>query len=221
MSNDPCSFRVPPMASSAPASASASCGILQRFRRFLRDCRATVAIEFAFALPILCTMTFALYEVTEGIICYMKVVDVANTVSDLIGQVLTAQTGVGNNDFDDYYIAGQMVMYPSTGANLGIAITSVYYDANGLNPTVAWHAERGGAAVITNPTSFVSGLGTAHGSTIIVQATYTYQSAINYFITSPITITSEVVGQPRNYLPVASYNQGIPCPPTNGSESCS
>jgi Flp pilus assembly protein TadG len=50
--------------------------------RLLRDCRATVAIEFAFVLPILCLMVFGLYEVTEGVICYMKVVDVANTVGD-------------------------------------------------------------------------------------------------------------------------------------------
>jgi Flp pilus assembly protein TadG len=216
MSSEPFSTKVSPMAPLAPASS----GILRRVRRFLCDCRATVAIEFAFALPILCAMTFSLYEVTQGVICYMKVVDVANTVSDLIGQVLTAQTGVGNNDFDNYYIAGQLVMYPSTGSNLGIAIASIYYDANGQNPTVAWQIERGGAAAITNPTSFVSGLGTANGSTIVVQATYTYTSLLNYFITSPIVITSEVAGQPRNYLPVAGYDQGIPCPPTNGSESC-
>jgi Flp pilus assembly protein TadG len=187
---------------------------------FLRDCRAVVAIEFAFVLPILCLMVFALYEVTEGVITYMKVVDVANTVSDLIGQVTQAQGGVASGDFDNYYIAGQMVMYPSTGSNLGLAITSVYYDSNGANPTVAWAIERGGAAAITNPTGFVSGLGTANGSTIIVQATYTYSSPLNYFIKSPITITAKVVGQPRTLLPVYGYLTGTPCPPASGG-SCS
>ena len=186
---------------------------------FLRDCRATVAVEFAFVLPILCMMVFALYEVTAGVITYMKVVDVANTVSDLIGQVTIAQGGVASTDFDNYYIAGQMVMYPSTGSNLGLAITSVYYDSTGANPTVAWSVERGGAAAITNPTSFVSGLGTANSSTIIVQATYTFASPLDYFITSPITITAKVVGMPRNLLPPA-YTTGTPCPPASGG-SCS
>ncbi len=178
-----------------------------------------MAIEFAFVLPILCLMVFAMYEVTQGVITYMKVVDVANTVSDLLGQVSIAQGGVGNQDFDNYYIAAQLVMSPSTGSNLGFAIASVYYDNTGANPKVAWQVERGGAAAMANATSFVSGLGTANSSTIIVQATYTYQSLLNYFITSPITITSQIGGQPRNLLPPA-YSQGIPCPPPTGSETC-
>jgi Flp pilus assembly protein TadG len=175
-----------------------------------------VAIEFAFALPILCMMVFSLYEVTEGVICYMKVVDVANTIGDLIGQVSQAQGGVVTADFDNYYIAGQLVMTPSTGNNLGIAIANVYYDLNGANPTVQWQKQRGGAAAITNATSFVSGLGTPYGSTIIVQASYTFTSPLNYFITSPIVITSEVVAQPRNLLPQAGYKTGTPCPPLSG-----
>jgi Flp pilus assembly protein TadG len=206
-----------PAIASAPRGQN---GLLHRLGEFLRDCRATVAIEFAFVLPILCGMTFGLYEITEGVICYMKVVDVANTVSDLIGQVSIAQGGVGNQDFNNYYIAGQLVMSPSSPAGLGLAIASVYYDANGKNPTLAWEIERGGAGAITSPTNYVSGLGTANGSTIIVQATYTYTSLLNYFITSPITITSEVAGQPRNLLPPA-FTQGTPCPPASGLENCS
>jgi Flp pilus assembly protein TadG len=188
--------------------------------RLVRDCRATVAIEFAFTLPILCMMVFGLYEVTEGVICYMKVVDVANTVADLIGQTSLAQGGVGTNDFNNYYIAGQLVMTPSAGSNLGIAIANVYYDSNGANPTVSWQVQRGGAAAISNATNFVSGLGTANGSTIIVQASYTYTSLLNYFITAPIVITAEVASQPRNLLPPA-YPKGTPCPPASGLEACS
>jgi Flp pilus assembly protein TadG len=194
--------------------------IRRRLARLLRDCRATVAIEFAFALPILCMMVFALYEVTEGVICYMKVVDVANTVGDLIGQVSQAQGGVVTADFNNYYIAGQLVMTPSTGNNLGIAVASVYYDINGANPKVEWQIQRGGAAAITNATSFVGGLGTANGSTIIVQASYTFTSPLNYFITAPILITSEVAAQPRNLLPQAGYMTGTPCPPASGG-TCS
>ena len=195
--------------------------VCDRVRQLLRDCRATVAIEFGFALPILCMMTFGLYEVTQGVICYMKVVDAANTVCDLVGQQLTATTGIGTNEFNNYYIAGQLIMTPSSGANLGLAIASVYYNGSGAGPTVAWQVERGGGTAMSSPTSYINGLGTANGSTIIVQATYTYTSLLDYFITSPITITATVTGQPRNFLPGAGYDQGIPCPPTNASENCS
>src|SRR5580698_4345719 len=120
-------------------------GIRRGLGRLLRETRATVAIEFAFVLPIMCMMTFALYEVTQGVICYMKVVDVANTVGDLLGQTTVAAGGVGNNDFDNMYIAAQLVMTNSTGSNLGLAIADVYFDNTGKNPAVLWQIERGGA----------------------------------------------------------------------------
>jgi Flp pilus assembly protein TadG len=188
------------------------CGPLRRLRRLLRDRCATVSVEFAFALPILLGMTFALYEVTQGVITYMKVADVANTVSDLIGQVSQAESGVADLDLDNYYTAAQMVMLPSTGVNLGIAVASVYYDNGGSNPKLCWHAERGGATAIANATTFVNGLGTPNGSTLVVQASYTYHSLLNYFITTPFFITAEVSGQPRNLLPPA-YTKGVPYPP--------
>lgn len=186
-------------------------------RRLWRDNCASVAIEFAFTLPLMLLMTLALYEVTQGVICYMKVVDVAHTVADLVSQA--PSTGIGNTEFDNYFIAGQMVMYPSTGSNLGFAIASVYYNSSGKGPTVAWQIQRGGSAAITNATSFVNGLGTAYGSSVVVQASYTYTSLLNYFIKSPITITSEVAEQPR-YALYPSNPEGIPCPPTSGSETC-
>jgi Flp pilus assembly protein TadG len=188
------------------------------FAGLLRDCRAMAAIEFGFTMPIMCLMTFGLYEVTQGIICYMKVVDVAHTVADLVAQA--QPTGIGNIEFDNYYIASQMVMQPSTGSKLGFAVASVYYDATGANPTLAWQIHRGGAAALSNATSFVSGLGSAHSSTIVVKASYTYTSLLNYFITAPIVISAEVAEQPRNALPPAN-NTGIPCPPTSGAETCS
>jgi Flp pilus assembly protein TadG len=194
-----------------PISAAARGGVLARLMGFLRDRRATVAIEFAFALPILCAMVFTLWEVTQGVICYMKVIDAANSVDDLIGQTSSSQGGVGHQDFDNLYIAGQMVMAPNTPGYLQIAIASVTFDSNGLNPTVAWHAERGGATAMSNLVSFVNGLGTKNGSTIVVQATYSYHSLLNYFITTPITLTSQIASGPRNMTV-------IPCPPPNGSE---
>jgi Flp pilus assembly protein TadG len=202
-----------------PPTRAFRCWMRYGLARLLRDCRATVAIEFAFILPVLCTMTFALYEVTQGVICYMKVVDVANTVADLAGQTSIAQSGLASTDFDNLYIAGKLVMTPSAGSNLGLAIANVYYDGTGQNPTVGWQVERGGAAAMANVTSFVNGLGTAHGSTIVVKASYTYTSLLNYFITSPIVITAQVAEQPRNLLP-RTYCLGTPSPPSNVGQNC-
>jgi Flp pilus assembly protein TadG len=186
--------------------------LLRRLGDVLRDSHATTAIEFAFVLPILCAMVFSLYEVTQGVICYMKVIDAANTVADLAGQTTEAQGGLASSDVDNLYTAAQLVMTPSTGSNLGLAIADVYFDNNGANPTVWWQVERGGAAAMTNATSFVSGLGTAYSASIVVKATYTFTSPLNYFITSPIVISTQVAGQPRNLLPISGYKCGIPYP---------
>ena len=188
--------------------------ILNRMRSLYRDCRATVAVEFALALPILCAMIFALYEVAAGIITYLKVDDVAYTVSDLIGQTLPNPGGVGNTDFDNLYLAGQLIMQPNTGTPLGLAIASVTFDGKGQNPTVAWQVERGGAKAMTNAASLVTSLGTPNGSVIVVQATYSYTSLLNFFITTPITVSSQVFAQPRSVTQVA-------CPPSGSSETCS
>jgi Flp pilus assembly protein TadG len=187
--------------------------------RLLRDCRAIAAIEMAFALPVMCMMTFSLYEVTQGVICYMKVADVANSVADLIGQTNLAQGGVGNTDFDNFYLAGQLIMNPSSGSGLGVSVASVYFDNNGQNPVENWHVERGGATPMINATAFVSTLGTANGSSIVVKITYTYTSALNYFLQAPINLSVQVAAQPRNLIP-PTYKTGIPCPPANGSQSC-
>jgi hypothetical protein len=149
----------------------------------------------------------------------MKVVDVANSVADLAGQTSIAQGGLVNTDFDNLYIAGQLVMTPSTGSNLGFAIANVHYDHNGTNPIQQWQVERGGAAAMGNATSFVNGLGTACGSTIVVKASYTYTSLLNYFITSPIVITAQIAGQPRNLLPPA-FPTGTPYLPTYPKGVC-
>ncbi len=186
---------------------------IRRLRDLPRDRGGVAALEFGLTLPLLCAMVFSLYEVSQGVICYMKVTDVANTVSDLVAQTTSSAGGVGNTDFDNLYIAGKLVMTPNSGSGLKLAIASVTFNSTGGSPTVAWHAERGGASAQTDAATNAAGLGSANGSVIAVRATYTYSSLLNYFITSPITINAQVFAQPRQLAQ-------IPCPPPSSAQSC-
>jgi Flp pilus assembly protein TadG len=179
------------------------------------DRRGVAAIEFAFALPILCMMVFALYEVAEGVITYYRVVDVANSVADLVGQTTQAEGGIGNTDFDNLYLAGQEIMSPASGTTLELDIASLTFNAKGTTATLAWQVERGGATKIATATLKSDALPLAidSGSVIAVKATYTYTSALNYFITTPITMTFMSYALPRNMT-------SIPCPPPSGGETC-
>jgi Flp pilus assembly protein TadG len=182
----------------------------------LGDRAGVAAIEFAIALPVLCMMVFGVFEITQAVICYYKLVDAANSIADLIGQTTVSEGGVGNTDFDNFYTAGQMIMAPNSGAALQLDIASITYNSKGAGTTVAWQVRRGGASKIANATlkSAASTLGVANGSVIIVTATYSFTSPLDYFITSAITMSFEAFAIPRNMAQLS-------CPPSGSGESCS
>lgn len=184
----------------------------RRRRSLFGNAEGVAALEFAFILPVLCAMVFALYEISQGVICYYKVTDVANSVADLVGQA-PLQGGVGNTDFDNFYLAGQAILSPGSGKGLQLAIASVTFDSKGLNPTVAWQVERGGAAAMTDLASAAAGLSSPNGSVIVVQASYSYASPLDFFLTSPITLSQQVFAVPR------ALNK-VPCPPPGTSQTC-
>ena len=177
-----------------------------------RRLEGVAALEFALVLPILCTMVFALFEIAQGVICYYKVVDAANSIADLIGQT-PLQGGVGNTDFDNFYLAGEAIMSPRADTGFELAMASVTFDNNGLNPTVAWQVQRGGAAAMTDLTAASASLGSPNGSVIAVRASYSYRSPLDYFVTAPITLSQEVFAVPR------ALNK-VPCPPPGSRQIC-
>jgi len=182
----------------------------------LGDRAGVAAIEFAIALPVLCMMVFAVYEITQAIICYYKVVDAASSIADLIGQTTVAEGGVGSTDFTNLYSAGQMIMSPNSGTPLELDIASVTYNSSGAGASVAWQVQRGGASSVSTAslTSAAGTLGVASGSVIVVRATYNFTSPLNYFITSSLTMTFQAFAIPRNMLQIA-------CPASGSGESCS
>lgn len=191
--------------------------MFRRIRILCADIRGVAAIEFAFALPILCLMVFGIYEMAQGISCYYRLMDAANSVADLISQTTSSEGGIGNVDFDNYYTAGQLVMTPNTGSGLQLAMASVTFDANGKFSSVAWQITRGSGTTTMSNTALQSAtvnLAVTNGSVIVVQATYSYHSVLNYFIKAPIKMTYDAYALPRNM-------SSIPCPPSSGGESCS
>jgi len=165
-----------------------------------RKCGGTAAVEFAFALPALLVMFMGVFEVSQALIVYMKVIDVADTVSDLVAQ----QKGIATSDINNYYLAGQMVMTPSPGAGLGLAVASVTFDPNTGAPAVAWQVVRGGASPMPDAAAAATGLGSPGDSVIEADAIYTYTSVLKYVLPNGITMSSRVFSRPRQV-------QTIPC----------
>jgi Flp pilus assembly protein TadG len=167
--------------------------MMRLLRNVWRQRRGTVSVEFAVALPVLLVMLLGVFEISQALIVYMKVIDVADTISDLVAQ----QKQVASSDIDNYYIAGQLVMTPSVGSGLGLAVASVTFDPNTGNPSVAWQVTRGGAAAMTDAAVAATGLGGDGDSVIVANATYTYTPISSYLLKQGITMSSRVFSRPR------------------------
>jgi len=174
--------------------------MINRIRKLWKERRGTVSVEFALVLPLLAAMFCGVFEVSQALIVYMKVIDVADTVSDLVAQ----QKAVATADINNYYLAGQMVMTPSPGGGLGLTIASVTFDPNTGAPAVAWQVERGGASPMPDAAAAATGLGSPGDSVIEANAIYTYTSVLKYLLPNGITMSSRVFSRPRQV-------QTIPC----------
>ena len=176
-----------------------------------RDLAGAVSVEFALLLPVLLTLFFGCYELSNLLLAEVKLNDATQTAADL-----TAQTKLGyvlqNSDFSNFDSAATEVMTPLPTANLQIAYASVTYSSGAA--VIDWHKEWNGAAPITL-TSVPANLG-ANGtqdSVIVVHARYVYSSPLSYLLSSTYTLSQTSYDRPRYVACIPSYlNTNNACP---------
>ncbi len=165
---------------------------MARFLAAFRDRAGVAMVEFALIMPILATIFFGLFEGSQAILAYMKLVAATQTIADLI----TQQQTVSSTDMDNFNTAGQLVMTPFTAANFGFAATSVTFDINTGTAAVAWQQTRN-ANPLANATTLAAGYGQKGESVIIVQGNYAYSSLFHYVLPGSITMTQLAFSRPR------------------------
>jgi Flp pilus assembly protein TadG len=182
-----------------------------RARRLARNRSGTVAVEFAFIMPIMMVMFFGCMEVTNVVMTYMRLNAAVQTAVDLVAQtpngvVLTTANVV------DLGTAAQDIMAPLPGANLTIAFASVVWDATNTPQIVTtaggWHQEVNAAPAIVNPTvvaqqvckingNIVAGLCSAGDSVVVAQVTYRYNSPFSWLLPAVFNFTDIAFSRPR------------------------
>jgi Flp pilus assembly protein TadG len=169
-------------------------------RRAFKDRLASAAIDFAMIFPIMVVLFLGTYEVANAIIIYMRVIDAADTMSDLT----TTYRTVASSDLTNIYTAGQMIMEPASGSGLGVSIASVSFNASDT-PSVVWQVFRGtNPPLMSDAATAAVGLGSPGDSVIEAMATYTYTSIFQFVLPSGIQMSSRVFSRPR-------YVTAIPC----------
>ena len=157
-----------------------------------RDRAGNVLVEFALLVPILATIFFGLFEGSQAILAYMKLVAATQTIADLI----TQQQSLTSTDIDNFNKAGQLVMGPFPTGGFGFCATSVTFDINSGAAAQAWQQTRN-ATAMPNSTTLAAGYGQKGESVIIVQGNYAYTSVLHYVLPGTINMSQIAFSRPR------------------------
>lgn len=149
--------------------------------RLTGDERGVSAVEFALIAPVMIAFYFGLAEFCQGYMAQKRMGHVAAMVADLVAQ----EDIVATANLDDFFEAGGLVMKPFSTATLKQRVSSVTQTA-GVAEVVWSHGKdmdpRPDDEVIVLPAGLIS-----DGQSIIVaEATYDYDSPVDYLL-PPVT----------------------------------
>lgn len=147
------------------------------FSRLGNDDRGVSAVEFAMLAPVLIAFYFGMAEFCQGFMAQKRMGHVSAMVADLVAQEETVATAT----LDDVFEIGGLIMKPFPTAALKQRVSSVTRTAgvakvdwsrgDGMDP-------RAVDSTITLPADLI-----ADGESVIVsEATYDYDSPVDYFM---------------------------------------
>lgn len=147
------------------------------FARLRSDERGVSAVEFAMLAPVLIAFYFGMAEFCQGFMAQKRMGHVSAMVADLVAQ----EESIAITNLDDIFDIGGLIMKPFPTAALKQRVSSVTRTSGVAR--VDWSRGDGMAAravnsTITLPTDLI-----ADGESVIVsEATYDYDSPVDYFM---------------------------------------
>jgi Flp pilus assembly protein TadG len=149
------------------------------FRRLTKDSRGLSAVEFALLAPVMIAFYFGLAEFCQGYMAQKRMGHVSAMVADLVSQtdVVTPE------EVDDIFDIGQLIMKPFSATPLKQRVSSLTRDDKGV-VRVDWSK---GDGLIDNGESV-----------IMSEATYDYDSPVDYLMPAVTKFSSTYYLRPRN-----------------------
>lgn len=151
-------------------------GFLTRLRG---DRRGVSAVEFALLAPVMIAFYFGLAEFCQGFMAQKRMGHSASQLADLIAR----QDAVTCTGINDYFDIGGLIMKPFAATSLKMRVSSVVRQADG-SVKVEWSQGDGlTARPVGEVVSVPAGLLEAtNESAIMSEATYDYDSPVDYFM---------------------------------------
>jgi Flp pilus assembly protein TadG len=165
-------------------------------RRLARDGRGVSAVEFALLAPIMIAFYFGLAEFCQGYMAQKRMGHASAMVADLVSQtdVVTAR------QIDDFFSVGNLIMKPFSAAPLKLRVSQLTRDSKG-KVTVDWvrgdtlnnKALKKGDTITTMPAGVIG-----NGESVIMsEATYDYDSPVNFLLPSITRFSHTYYLRPR------------------------
>ncbi len=164
--------------------------VMRTLKSFLRHRGGSPAVEFALIAPVMIMFYVGVAEVCQAVIVQRKLVQVVDTIADLIGrsdELTSAEVTAIRAVADD-------IMFPApwTGSN---TVCVRYYRKNSSNQIVQdWSNGCSGGATAPSATLFPS----SNSSLVTVSSSYAYTSPITSVFVGNLTFTSQAYYTPRD-----------------------
>lgn len=163
-------------------------------RRLRRDRRGVSAVEFALLAPVIIAFYFGLAEFCQGYMAQKRMGHVASAVADLVAQ----STSVSTSQVDDIFAIGALIMKPFSSTPLKQRVTSITRDDKGV-AKVDWSRGSGMTARAKGATVTVPSGVIANGESLIMtEATYDYDSPVDYLMPAITRFSHSYYLRPRN-----------------------
>jgi Flp pilus assembly protein TadG len=147
------------------------------FSRLGRDERGVSAVEFAMLAPVLIGFYFGMAEFCQGYMAQKRMGHVTSMVADLVAQ----EDSVGTANLDDIFDLGGLIMKPFNASGLKQRVSSVTR-TDGV-ARVDWSRGDGMVARAVNSTITLPDNLIVDGQSVVVsEATYDYDSPVDYFM---------------------------------------
>lgn len=162
-------------------------------RRLAGDRRGVSAVEFALLAPIMIAFYFGLAEFCQGYMAQKRMGHASAMVADLVSQTDI----VTPSQLTDIFEIGGLIMKPFSATPLKMRISQVTRDNNGV-AKVNWSRAKGMPARTTNQTvTLPAGLIDNGESIIMSEATYDYDSPVDYLMPSVTQFSHTYYLRPR------------------------
>lgn len=172
------------------------------FRRLRGDRRGVSAVEFALLAPVMIAFYFGSAEFCQGYMAQKRMGHVAAAVADLVAQA----EKVTGSQVDDYFQIGALIIKPFSSGPLKQRVSSLTRNSSGV-VKVDWSRGSGMTARTTGATVTIpAGLITNGQSIIMTEATYDYDSPVDYLMPAITRFSHTYYLRPRTVETITYTN---------------